>query len=56
MGKSYANISRNGDNAKCSVARGLAGNFRNSIYDYCFDAFAFVLGLILGVLLFICEK
>ena len=33
------------------MARGLAGNFRNSIYDYCFDAFAFVLGLILGITL-----
>lgn len=38
------------------MARGLAGNFRNSIYDCCFDAFAFVFGLILGVLLFLSAK
>ena len=38
------------------MARGLAGNFRNSIYDCCFDAFAFVFGLILGVLLFYLRK
>ena len=38
------------------MARGLAGNFRNSIYDYCFDAFCICPWTYIRVLLFLSAK